>query len=228
MLLVVIEENLMTIPEVIDLLFGIQLAKNPKIRSCLDNFTRENSGLIPVHRDTVIHKDNKTIHRDQHTTLFNAVVLQGLFSETRTVRKLLTENKPAFRNQMAELAKIILLGRNTLLGISLLPTETLNFIDVLASDADLTKVRLNNPFETLPQVVLESGTNTIQAFLAQTAALSDSDSMMAHYLAGDIEKAWQTARQVTSDNEIVNKYKSLINKEYREASEFDELLDSLE
>jgi len=225
---VAIDENRMTLPDAIDLLFGVKLSKNRKIKDCLDNFTREKSGFIPVHRDMVVHRDNKTISSEQHTTLFNAVVLQGLFSETRTVRKLLTENKPAFRNQMAELAKIILLGRNSLLGISLLPTETLNFIDVLASDTDLTKVRLKNPFETLPQIVLESGTNTIQAFLAQTAALSASDNMMAHYLAGDIEKAWQAAQQITPDNETVNKYKSLINKEYKEACEFDELLDSLE
>lgn len=223
-----IDENRMTLPDAIDLLFGIKLSKNRKIKDCLDNFTREKSGFIPVHRDMVVHRDNKTISNEQHTTLFNAVVLQGLFSETRTVRKLLTENNPAFRNQMAELAKIILLGRNSLLGISLLPTEALNFIDVLASDADLTKVRLKNPFETLPQIVLESGTNTIQTFLAQTAALSASDNMMAHYLADDIEKAWQAAQLVSSDNETVNKYKSLINKEYKEASEFDELLDSLE
>ncbi|MCK4794540.1 MAG: hypothetical protein KAV87_63005 [Desulfobacteraceae bacterium] len=223
-----IEENRMTLPEAIDLLFGIKLSKNRKIKDCLDNFTREKSGFITVHRDMVVHRDNLTISRDQHTTLFNAVVLQGLFSETRTVRRLLTENNPVFRNQMAELAKIILIDRNTLLGISLLPTETLKFIDVLASDTDLTRVRLKNPFETLPQIVLESGTNTIQAFLAQTAALSASDSMMAHYLAGDIEKAWQAAQQVSSDNETVNKYKALINKEYKEASEFDELLNSLE
>jgi hypothetical protein len=225
---VAIEEGLMTVPEAIDLLFGIKLSKNRKIKDCLDNFTREKSGFIPVNRDMVVHNDSITIHRDQLTTLHNAVVLQGLFSETRTVRKLLTDNKPAFREQMAELAKIILLDRNTLLGISLLPTETLKFIEVLDSDADLTQVRLKSPFETLPQIVLESGTNTIQAFLAQTAALSASDSMMAHYLAGDIEKAWQAAQQVSSDNETVKKYQSLINKEYKETSEFDELLDSLE
>lgn len=218
----------MSIPVVINLLFGIKLSRHKKIKDCLDNFTREKSGFIPVHRDMVVHKDNITISHDQHTTLFNAVVLQGLFSETRTVRRLLTENNHDFRIQMAELAEIILLGRNTLMGISLLPTETLEFIDVLGSDADLTRVRLKNPFETLPQIVLESGTNTIQAFLAQTAALSASDSMMAHYLDGDIEKAWKAAQQVSSNNEAVNKYKSLIKKEYKEASEFDELLASLE
>jgi len=217
----------MTIPEAIDRLFGIKLSKNRKIKDCLDNFTREKSGFIPVHREIVVHRDNLTISRDQLTTLFNAVVLQGLFSETRTVRRLLTENNSEFRNKMADLAKIILLDRNTLLGISLLPTETLEFIDVLASDTDLTKVRLKNPFETLPQIVLESGTNTIQAFLAQTAALSASDNMMIHYLAGDIKKAWHAAKQISLDNETINKYKALINKEYKEALEFDELLNSL-
>ena len=218
----------LTIPEAIDLLFGIKLSKNKKIKDCLDNFTRQQSGFIPVHRDTVVHNDKLTISKDQLTTLHNAVVLQGLFSETRTVRRLLTESKPAFRRQMAELAEVILLGRNTLLGISLLPTETLEFIEVLGSDTDLTRVRLKSPFETLPQIVLESGTNTIQTFLAQTAALSASDSMMAHYLTGDIEKAWLAAERVSSDNETVNKYKALINREYKAASEFDKLLDFLE
>ena len=222
------EEGWMTIPEAIDLLFWIKLSKNRKIKDCLDNFTREKSGFIPVHRDMVTHNDRITIHRDQLTTLHNAVVLQGLFGETRTVRRLLTNNKPAFRKQMAEFAEIILLGRNTLMGISLLSTETLKFIDVLGSDADLTQVRLKNPFETLPQIVLKSGTNIIQAFLAQTAALSSSDSMMAHYLAGDIEKAWQAAQHISTDNDIVNKYKLLINKEYKQASEFDDLLNALE
>ncbi len=217
-----------SLSKAIDLLFGIKLSNNKKIKDCLDNFTREKSGFIPVSRDPVVHNDRLTVKKDQLTTIHNAVVLQGLFSETRIVRRLLTKNDPAFRNQMAELAKIILLGRNSLLGISLLPTHTLQFIEVLGGDQDLNQVRLKNPFDTLPQIVLGSGTNTIQAFLAQTAALSASDNMMAHYLAGDIERAWLAAQQVSTDNEVVAKYKSMILKEYKEVCEFDDLLESLE
>lgn len=222
------DDTRLSLAEVIDLLFGIKLSKHKKIKDCLDNFTREKSGFIPVQRDPVIHNSKITIDKEQHTTLFNAVILQGLFSETNTVRKLLTDNDPGFRKKKTELAKLILLGRNSLLGISLLPTETLKFIDVLASNADLTRVRLVNPFETLPQIVLDSGTHTINAFLAQTAALSASDTMMAHYLAGDIEQAWQAALQVNSNNSTVIKYKSLIEKEYNDACEFDILLKTLE
>lgn len=223
-----ISESRLSMAEAIDLLFGIKLSKHKKIKDCLDNFTRAGSGFIDVQRDTIVHHDKITIGNGQLTTLFNAVVLQGLFSETNTVRKLLTDNDPDYRKKKAELAKLILLGRNSLLGISLLPTETLQFIEVLGSDADLNKVRLKNPFETLPQIVLDSGTHTINAFLAQTAALSGSDTMMAHYLAGDIEKAHHAAQQINSDNHTIIKYKSLIENEYSAALEFDELLNTLQ
>jgi hypothetical protein len=61
----------------------------------------------------------------------------------------------------------------------------------------------------------------------QTAALSVGDSMMAHYLNGDLELAYRQACDVQTDNALLMKYRDLIINEYQEAKEFDDLLDFL-
>jgi hypothetical protein len=51
--------------------------------------------------------------------------------------------------------------------------------------------------------------------------------MMAHYFNGDLELARQAAQSVTVEDNKLDQFKRLIEREYAEAKEFDDLLDIL-
>lgn len=50
--------------------------------------------------------------------------------------------------------------------------------------------------------------------------------MMAAYLSGDLEKAYQQALPIETDNEVLAKYRKLIIRRYEDATSFDALLDT--
>ena len=95
--------------------------------------------------------------------------------------------------------------------------------------ADLSKEKLANPFSDVwPQMGLgpHQG-NLLKTLASQTAALSVGDSMMAHYLNGELEQAYEKANGVVTNNALLLKYRDLILSEYQDAKEFDDLLDFL-
>jgi len=67
----------------------------------------------------------------------------------------------------------------------------------------------------------------LKTLAAQTAVLSVGDSMMTHYLNGELERAFLAANQVVTDSPLLLKYRDLIISEYQDAKEFDDLLDFL-
>ena len=82
-------------------------------------------------------------------------------------------------------------------------------------------------FLKLFPAVAVGGVNLLKALAAQTAALSLGDSMMAHYLSGDLRQAYLLACEVQTQCELLLQYRGLIIREYEEAKDFDDLLDSL-
>lgn len=59
----------------------------------------------------------------------------------------------------------------------------------------------------------------------QAAVLSQGDSMMAYYLNGDLEKAYQAALQIKSDAPALEQYRDLIIRDYRDSKAVKALLD---
>lgn len=217
----------LTLAETVRSIFGIEVSKHPAIKHAVNSLIKSN--VIGHTKDKigggVGSRSRIWIHRDQLDLVHNAIVLQGLFSDTKSITKLLKDK--AYRSKMTNLAKIILVGRQSIVGVSLLPTEVSRFLDMLASDADLTLHRLPMPFETLPQLILEEGTSAIQILLTQSSALSSGDTMMAHYFEGNLKLAWQSAQAINISNESLDEFKQLVEREYLEAKEFDDLLDML-
>jgi hypothetical protein len=109
-----------------------------------------------------------------------------------------------------------------------MPLQVDQFLSQLTSDCDLRTQRLPNPFECLPQLVLAKGTSMMPALLAQSSSLTTGDAMMVHYLNDEIEQAWKASQSISSDDTKLMRFKHLIEKEYREAVEFDDLLDLLQ
>lgn len=170
---------------------------------------------------------NRVLINPAHITLlWNAILLQGMFGEPKLVADLL---KPkANRQPLVDWAKQLFLERQSLAGLGLLRQELVVFLERLPV-ADLREEQLPNPFaDTLPQMGLgHLHGNLLKSLAAQTAALSLGDSMMAHYLSGDLEQAYKQACELQSESDLLMRYRDLVIHEYEEAKDFYELLRSL-
>lgn len=165
------------------------------------------------------------IKYEDYTLLWNTILLQGIFGEPKVVIQLLEQEK--MRTELVEWARELFFERQSLAGLGLLRQEMILLLGRLP-EADLKTEELPNPFaDALPQMGLgHLQGNVLKGLAAQTAALSQGDSMMAAYLSGDLEKAYQQALPIETDNEVLAKYRKLIIRRYEDAATFDELLDT--
>lgn len=214
----------MAVALAIEKLFAIKLSKHAGLKNKVNSLMR--NGLIVYNDQLVVERKSRMVPRDQLTTLHNAVIIQSLLPDPKKVKKVFEDQ--AFRHDMAELFAALLLGRRSIVDISLLKPEVVRFLEILSSAESLREVKLANPFETLPQLVLDGPLDLIQAILAQNTSLSSGDAMMAHYLDGNLEAAWESAQKMNSDDPRLQQYRDLIAREYRAAKEFDDLLDFLQ
>lgn len=169
---------------------------------------------------------NRVRMNPAHITLFrNAILLQGVFGEPKVVVEFLTSNSK--RQEYADWARQLFLERQSLAGLGLLRQEMLTFLELLPA-ADLQTTLLPNPFaDALPQMGLgpHKG-NLLKTLATQTAALSLGDGMMIHYLNNDLAEAHACAMALETENPLLLQYRALILREYEQAKEFDDLLDS--
>lgn len=159
------------------------------------------------------------------TLLWNAILLQGMFGEPKLVATLLDEKEDS--SALIGWARDLFLERQSLAGLGLLRPELMIFLDRLPV-ANLREEPLPNPFaDTLPQMGLgHLHGNVLKALATQTAALSLGDSMMTHYLSGNLEMAYQAAKNMKTENPVLLQYQEMIVRQYTQANEFDDLLDS--
>jgi len=215
--------------EAINLHFGIPLAKHEAMRSDVGYLLKAmaKAGLITLDTGLLAHKKSWRIPAKEMLAVRNAVLLQGIFPEPKVVIKLFTA--VAERHSYAQWARELLLERQSVAGLALVHNELIDFLRVLESEADLKTHKLANPFpDALPQIGLANyGGNLLRALATQTASLSTGDSMMLHYLSGELEQAYSCASALVSDNTLLQQYRTLIIREYEQAKEFDDLLDFL-
>ncbi|MBR9883492.1 MAG: hypothetical protein GYB21_07465 [Oceanospirillales bacterium] len=213
--------------DAIQKLFGIKLAKHKKFKEQMESLLR--SDLIEYTKApipfTSSKRNHKFIERRHLTKLHNAALLHAFFPMPKLIAEIF--NDQSKRVEKADVITLLLTGRHSVAGIGLLPNEVLGFLEVLKSDQDLTTSMLPNPFQELPQLSFGGISNVMQALLLQSAALSNADSMIAHYLNDDLEQAYKLASGVESDQEIVNLYKRRIIEAYEAASDFDRFLDDI-
>jgi len=229
---VAIEQGL-TLPQAVERLFGIPLARHPVLRNAVNTLVKAMSQakVLQLVEEDISHTNGGrkrwTLPRSDLAGLSNAIVLHGIFGEPKSVIRLFTQ--PAVRRQHADWARSLLLERQSVASLGLINQELLRLLEQLDSPIDLKHVRLPNPFDnnTLPQMGLSDyGGNLLKALACQTAALSLGDSMMAHYLNGDLEQARTAALALNTKNPLLLQYRQMILSAYEEAQAFDELLDS--
>jgi len=211
---------------------GIPLAKHPSLRNAVNTIARalEKEGLITVESSRVEFSSSdsfkRTIAPHDRICLLNAVLLQGVFAEPKIVIKLFTDS--AMRITYSAWAKTLLIDQQSKAGQGFLPSRLIRFLDILAGDDDLKTELLPNPFaDTLPQMGIGPThcTSLLHLAAVQAAALSQGYIMMAYYLNGDIEKAYQAALEVKGDAPALEQYRDLIIRDYRDSKAVKALLD---
>lgn len=216
------------IPELIRELFQIETAaESACLKDKAMSFVRNK--LLPAESEQVVQRKQWFVtDADGVTILYNALLLSTFFPDTRYVKAIFDNRKT--RQEAAGQLKAVITDRQTLLGVALLKPAAIKLVESLqAGDSvDLRKRRLPSPFEALPPLEPGSNMTLMSALLAQSASLDASDSLLAAYLAQDWERANQLCDELESLGEVPEGCRSLIEAvraRYREAQEFDDLLD---
>jgi|TARA_R110001592_G_scaffold332771_1_gene616330 hypothetical protein len=217
-----------TVAEAALKLFNIKLAQYPKFKDAINTLLKM-KGFIqqedkPKKYDGDDHRYPTLILNDHLVKLHNAVLLQAFF-KPREIKAIFERQQN--RQDAADAIELIMINRQSILGVGLLAAEVVAFITMLRSDTDLSEEKLPNPFVELPQLSLNGVSNIMKELITQSAALSLGESMIVFYLNGDLEQAYSVASEMQSENVIVQKFKNKIITEYHQADEFDKTLDFL-
>ena len=207
----------------IEMLFGIRLSKHRVLKDKVNSLLR--NGLVGSNTKFG-GRNSYLVYRNQYTTLHNAILLDALLPDTKRVKQVFDDKE--YRYEVAGVLNALLLERRSIVGISLIKPEVLRFLDVLSSNSSLREEKLANPFETLPQLIFGSSIDLLQTVLAQNVSQESGDAMMAHYLNGDLQATFDASSTICSSNPYLQQLINHIQREYRSAGEFEDLLDFLE
>ncbi len=218
--------NVSSVSEAVQKLFNINLADYSGFRNSV-NALLKIDGFInqedkPKKYDGDDHRYPTKIFNDQLTKLHNAILLQAFF-KPRQIQAIFEHQKK--RDEAAGAVELIMINRQSILGVGLLSAEILSLISILKSELDLAETKLPNPFIELPQLSLSGVSNIMKELITQSAALSTGESMIAHYLSGELELAYSFANEMHSDNPVVKNFRDKIIAEYQQADDFDKTLD---
>lgn len=219
---------------------GVTLAKHPSLRNSVNTLLSALTKAkviaidkVPV-KFSVKNKAHTLVPQKATTALVNAVLLNGVFGAPKLVVGLFTGSSN--RVEYAKHARALLIDRQSVAGLGLVRPELIRFIELLGTeDFDLSEDDLPNPFaDSLPQMGIgpaAAAGSLLRLVATQWAPLSRGDSMMAHYLDGNLEQAYQAALEIRTDDlqgddqHLLSKYRDLIMREYEEASAFGDLLE---
>ena len=163
----------------------------------------------------------RRVYRDEHMAwLNNAILLQGFFSKPSVIKSIL--DKPEARIDQVQFLKEALGSRSEVGGIVFNPTALEQFLSELSTGINFEKEMLTNPFISLPQL---DEMSVIYALNHEGACAKDIMMMMDAYFSNDLSKAYEIAQKLDDVRGVAAQYKTLIEKEYKDAQEFDDLLD---
>jgi hypothetical protein len=215
--------------EAIQLLFGVKLTGFAKFKDKI--ITLENKECINFEHEMAMGGANSRGKRSylpsQLNRLHNVVLISAFYSEPAIVKALV--DKLNHRQDRALALRELLAGRDRVGDIQFNTNALTSFLDRLEVCCSLDDERLPNPFIQLPQVI-DNGTGkspcVLDAYNSTDLALTQSERMLAAYLDLDIELAYQLSTTLDSESNTIHKLKQWIEREYREAQRFDDLLGS--
>ncbi|WP_421301709.1 hypothetical protein [Aeromonas veronii] len=178
-------------------LFGIKLADHSKLKDKVHSLTR--NGLIRVQSESGVQRDKKYLAESELAPLFNATLLLAFIPDPARVKK--TFESVDERERVAKLAQLVVMNRQSLLELVHLNANAATFVQQLASDIDLRLNRLSNPFERLPQLLLDDDIGLLSCNVARNASLVKADPMLGSYLAGKLDVAAGHASAIIAESE---------------------------
>lgn len=224
-------DDQISVKEALRQLFGIEsYSRVPKLRNSINTLVGAlkkkkilDDANAPI-EFTASERERWYLSTKDLAAFHNAVILHGIYSEPKVVIKIF-ENV-GDRKDLAGWARDILINRQSVASVGLIRHQLTQFLDELDSQSDLHQNRLTNPFDNaLPQMGFGPHGNLLKVLAAQTAVLSLGDSMMVRFLEGDLEGAANAARELSTTEPLLKRYKTMILSEFQEAAEFDKLLD---
>lgn len=216
------DSRVYSIPDALRLLFGSDMLRDvPSLRTKANSFLRND--LLTFKEDLIVHKKSKFIPETELDTLFNAMLLSSIFTDSKEVKAIFCE--PDKRQQCTEVVKAMFTRQHSLAGIALSSSKATAFATCLEGDFDLRAERLPNPFKTLPQATLGSNGSLLRVLLAQAAVLEPMDSILMKYLDGEWLEAKALIDQLDVNVSGVTELKAEIDRKIHEAEEVDDLLD---
>lgn len=215
--------------EAIQKLFGIKLADFAKFKDKI--ITLENKACIHFENEMAMggkHSRGKRSYLlSQLNRLNNVVLISGFYSKPAIVKDI--ADNLSRRQEHVTALRELLSGRERVGDIQFDADELARFLDMLEGCQSLDDERLPNPFIQLPHVI-DNGTGkfpcVLDAYSSSDMALSQFERMLAAYLDLDIEKAYQLSTTLEAESGMPLKFKQWIEREYREAQRFDDLLES--
>ncbi len=219
--------SLYTLADAMKHLFGIKLADHTRLKDKVHSLTR--NGLIRIRSESGVQRKKKYLAESELTTLFNATLLLAFIPDPARVKK--TFDEVDERQQVAKLVNLVVMNRQSLLEFVYLNANAATFVQQLASDIDLRLNRLSNPFERLPQLLLDDDIGLLSCNVARNASLVKADPMLGSYLAGKLDVAADHASAIIAESkkypsELVDLAKH-IQAEYQSAKEFSATIDLL-
>lgn len=219
--------SLYTLADAMKHLFGIKLADHTRLKDKVHSLTR--NGLIRIRSESGVQRKKKYLAESELTTLFNATLLLAFIPDPARVKK--TFDEVDERQQVAKLVNLVMMNRQSLLEFVYLNANAATFVQQLASDIDLRLNRLSNPFERLPQLLLDDDIGLLSCNVARNASLVKADPMLGSYLAGKLDVAADHASAIIAESkqypsELVDLAKH-IQAEYQSAKEFSATIDLL-
>jgi hypothetical protein len=219
--------SIYTLAEAMRHLFGIKLADHPKLKDKLHSLTR--NGLIRIHNEPGVQRTKKYLAESELTTLFNATLLLAIIPEPSRVKA--TFEAVDERQKVAKLVNLVVMNRQSLLELVYLNANAATFVEQLVSDIDLRRNRLSNPFEQLPQILLDGDVGLLGCNVARSASLAKADPMLRCYLGRELDVAATHASSILVEptmypSELVDLARH-IQAECRSAKEFSATIDLL-
>lgn len=215
--------------EAVQKLFGIRLTQYTKFKTKLS--TLEDNGSINLVKEestgTTGGRGKRFYLPSQLNRLHNVILISGFYSKPAIIEDV--ANNLTRRQEHIVALRELLAGRDRVGDIEF-DVEALGyFFDRMELCQSFDDERLPNPFIQLPHVI-DNGTGqapcVLDAYNNTEVALTQSERMLAAYLDLEIEKAYQLSITLKSESGTVLKLKHWIEKEYREAQRFDDLLES--
>ncbi|TCS43103.1 hypothetical protein [Reinekea marinisedimentorum] len=197
-------------------MFGLKVSReSPYLKDKVHSLLRNK--LIAIEEVQLTHRKGKYLKAGQETRLWNAVILNAIFSDPADVKKIFEDK--VFRQQCTDHMKALFGERQSSIGIALQASAVQELLTDMET-ADLDVKRLPNPFATLPQVALGKNSGLLHALLTQAAALEPEDALLNAYLAGDYSKAQEIAKNLDTDQPVLNALCMNIEQIIQEAEEF--------